>query len=259
MGDRGDVGEEALGRVPWSSITEQDPVLVLLSLAAGCVDAVSSYLGLNHVFRANMTGNTVLLGIALGQAQGRAALRSGLALTGFVLGVAAGAVIVERGREDVVWPSVVTVALALECAVLVAFALGWYLAGAPAGKALYSLIALSALAMGIQSIAVRRLGVSGVATTFVTGTLTSLRRRLIDRLRSAVSAAVSEGHDTERPEQETTSAHDLAQPAAVWLVYGVGAVVVGLTELRWRSAATLLPAAVVAVVAVTAAIRYRHR
>lgn len=141
-----------------------------------------------------------------------------------------------------------------------AFAVGWHLAGAPAGKALYSLIALSALTMGIQSVAVRRLGISGVATTFVTGTLTSLTRRLIDRLRSAVSPSVaSDGHDTESPEQETPSAHDLAQPAAVWLVYGVGAVVGGLAELRWQSAATLLPAAVVAVVVVTAATRYRHR
>lgn len=72
MGDRGqEARNEAQGRVPRSSITERDAMLVLLSLAAGCVDAVS-YLGLNHVFTANMTGNTVLLGIALGQAQGQA-------------------------------------------------------------------------------------------------------------------------------------------------------------------------------------------
>ncbi|MGW1072936.1 YoaK family protein [Streptomyces sp. NPDC002537] len=38
--------------------------LVLLTLVTGFVDAVS-YLGLNHVFVANMTGNVVFVGFAL--------------------------------------------------------------------------------------------------------------------------------------------------------------------------------------------------
>lgn len=74
----------------------RDAMLASLSLAAGCVDAVC-YLGLGQVFVANMTGNTVLLGLAIGQADGRNVLQSGTALVGFVLGVAAGAAIVERG------------------------------------------------------------------------------------------------------------------------------------------------------------------
>lgn len=226
-------------------------MLVLLSSAAGCVDAVS-YLGLGQVFTANMTGNTVLLGIAIGQAQGQAALRSGVALVGFIAGVTAGALIVERGREDAVWPLAVTVALALECVILVALAVGWNLAGGET----YTLIFLAALAMGVQSVAVRRLGVSGVATTFITGTLTSLTRRLVDRLRSAV---VSADQDTERP-GKTPSTRELVEPAAVWLVYGVGAIVGGTAALRWQFATiTLLPIAVVAVVVVTAAVLHRRR
>jgi uncharacterized membrane protein YoaK (UPF0700 family) len=62
-------------------------MLVMLSLAAGCVDAVG-YLGLGQIFVANMTGNTVLLGLALGQAEARAALRAVVALVGFIVGVA---------------------------------------------------------------------------------------------------------------------------------------------------------------------------
>jgi uncharacterized membrane protein YoaK (UPF0700 family) len=73
-------------------------MLTSLSLAAGCVDAVG-YLGLGQVFVANMTGNTVLLGLAIGQADGRGVLHAGTALIGFVLGVAVGAAIVERGPE----------------------------------------------------------------------------------------------------------------------------------------------------------------
>jgi uncharacterized membrane protein YoaK (UPF0700 family) len=72
----------------------QDAMLTSLSLAAGCVDAVG-YLGLGQVFVANMTGNTVLLGLAIGQADGQAILHAGIALVGFVLGVALGAAIVQ--------------------------------------------------------------------------------------------------------------------------------------------------------------------
>jgi len=174
-------------------------MLVMLSLAAGCVDAVG-YLGLGHIFVANMTGNTVLLGLALGQAQGQAALRAVVALVAFTVGVAAGSMIVGSDREEATWPSAVTAALAVELAILVALAAGWFLVGSePAGGAGYTLIGLLALAMGVQSAAVRRLGVPGVATTFITGTLTSLTEEAISRLRPAVSAAVSDKDGEELP------------------------------------------------------------
>jgi uncharacterized membrane protein YoaK (UPF0700 family) len=40
------------------------------------------FLGLGQIFVANMTGNTVLLGLALGQAKGQAVLRAVVALAG---------------------------------------------------------------------------------------------------------------------------------------------------------------------------------
>src|SRR3712207_2924680 len=162
-------GGESRGRGGSSPATVRDAMLVMLSLAAGCVDAVG-YLGLGQIFVANMTGNTVLLGLALGQAKGQAALRAVVALAGFVVGVAAGAAIVGPGRERSAWSPAVTAALALELVVLVAFAVGWFLAEAePAGLAVYPLIVLPSLAMGVQSAAVRRLGIPGVATTYITG------------------------------------------------------------------------------------------
>ena len=54
---------------------QRDAMVLVLTWAAGGVDAIS-YLGLGHVFTANMTGNAVLLGLAVGQGQGLAALRS---------------------------------------------------------------------------------------------------------------------------------------------------------------------------------------
>jgi uncharacterized membrane protein YoaK (UPF0700 family) len=231
-------------------------MLVMLSLAAGCVDAVG-YLGLGQIFVANMTGNTVLLGLALGQAKGQAALRAMVALAGFVVGVAAGAAVVGAGRERSAWSPAVTAALALELVVLVAFAVGWFLAEAePAGLAVYPLIVLPSLAMGVQSAAVRRLGIPGVATTYITGTLTDLTEGAIARLRPAVSAAVS---DDDRSEQRMPSARGLVLPADVWLAYGAGAVIVGIIAIRWPSGVLSVPVAVLALVVVVAVARFRRR
>ena len=44
-------------------------LLVLATIATGAVDGVS-YLGLHHIFVANMTGNVVFFGFALAGAQG---------------------------------------------------------------------------------------------------------------------------------------------------------------------------------------------
>src|ERR687894_366974 len=184
-------GSESRGGGATSPARIRDAMLVLLSLAAGCVDAVG-YLGLGQIFVANMTGNTVLLGLALGQAQGQAALRA--------------------------------------LVVLAAFAVGWFLVEAdPAGLAVYPLIALPSLAMGVQSAAVRRLGIPGVATTYITGTLTDLTEGAIARLRPAVYAAA---YDDDRSEQTGPSARGLLLPADVWLAYGAGAVIVGIMAVR---------------------------
>jgi uncharacterized membrane protein YoaK (UPF0700 family) len=94
--------DESRGWGGTSRATVRSAMLVMLSLAAGCVDAVG-FLGLGQIFVANMTGNTVLLGLALGQAKGQAALRAVVALAGFVIGVGAGAAIVGRGRERSTW------------------------------------------------------------------------------------------------------------------------------------------------------------
>jgi uncharacterized membrane protein YoaK (UPF0700 family) len=144
----------------------RDALLLALTAAAGWVDALS-YSALGHVFTANMTGNLVLLGLAVGSAQAGGAVRSVVALAGFAAGALLASALTRDAAGD--WPRRVTAALAVEAAALVAFAALWR-----AGTSVEALIALSAVGMGIQSAAVRRLAVAGVATTFVTGTLTSL-------------------------------------------------------------------------------------
>src|SRR3546814_21085914 len=85
-----------------------------------------------------MTGNTILLGLAMGQAKVTAALRSCAALVGFVLGAVVAAAISERGAKDAIWPRAVTVALALELTVPVTLARSLPLAGDEAAATAHS-------------------------------------------------------------------------------------------------------------------------
>lgn len=221
-------------------------LLVLLALISGCVDAVS-YLGLGHVFTANMTGNTVLLGMALGGAAGLSVARSATALLGFVAGAAVGAAVVRRGPDRPVWPPAVTVALALEAAALLVLAAATLVAGSPPGAAAEAgLIALSALPMGLQSTAVRRLGVSGVTTTVITSTLASAVEGLVGRLGARRREAASAGTPT-------------WLQAAVFVAYGVGAILGAATDQLWQLRALWLPAALTGLVVLVALARFRGR
>src|SRR4030095_15306801 len=83
------------GNSPAFPTLGREGMLLVLTGAAVCVDAIT-YRGPGHVFTAMMTGNTVLLGLALGQGEVLAALRSILALIGFAIGAFVGAIIVVR-------------------------------------------------------------------------------------------------------------------------------------------------------------------
>ena len=60
-------------------------VLIGLTFMSGMVDAVS-YLGLGHVFVANMTGNVVFLGFVAGGAADLSAVLALIAIVAFALG-----------------------------------------------------------------------------------------------------------------------------------------------------------------------------
>ena len=241
-------------RGSWARRHGRDIMLLVLTWAAGNIDAVG-YLALGQVFTANMTGNTVLLGLHLGREQGAAALRALVALLGFGLGLVIGALIVERIRDKGPWPPAVTWALALEAAMLAAFAAGLYLTWKVREIVeTQALIALSAIAMGIQSAAVRRLNVPGIATTFVTGTLTTAVTSLVAGSRLAASSSVAA---PARVEGVPAAGHwwrGVRLQLVALLVYGLGATVGGLAHERWPTLVAVLPfVAVAAVVAAAAA------
>jgi uncharacterized membrane protein YoaK (UPF0700 family) len=152
-----------------------DPLSLLaallgLTVVSGLVDAVS-YLGLGHVFTANMTGNVVVLGFAAAGAPGfsiSATLTSlGVFLAGAVLGGGLAGRVHERGR-------LITASIAVEAVAIGAAALVAFLAGTGPGWPRLTVIAILAMAMGMRNAAVRRIGIRDLTTTVLTQTLTGL-------------------------------------------------------------------------------------
>lgn len=235
----------------------RDAMLVLLACTAGCVDALS-YLKLGHVFTANMTGNTVLLGIAIGQWDGPAVLRSGLALLGFSAGVTI-ATLMDKNTDsaDGAWPLSVTIMLALECALLWLFAFGMRHADATvyAGTNVRALIALSAATMGLQSVAGRRLDVSGITTTYITGTFTGLISRLVIHL---LSLAGGNAKSSRAPISRLQARYHIGLLTAVWVGYLAAAIAIAVMLTRFSFAAAVVPAALLTIIIVTAATRLRQ-
>jgi uncharacterized membrane protein YoaK (UPF0700 family) len=144
--------------------------LLALTLGTGLIDAVS-YLGLGHVFSANMTGNVVLLGFGIAGTGGLPVLSPVIAAGAFLIGAVLGTRLM-AGREPA---AEFTVALALEILLLLLAALLAALvdihSNALSGD---TIIAILALAMGTRNAAVRRLGVPDLTTTVLTMTLTGL-------------------------------------------------------------------------------------
>jgi len=224
-------------------IAIRNTLLLVLSGTAGYFDAVC-FLALK-VFPANMTGNTVVLSVALVHADREAILYAGSALLGFVAGAALGSWIVEPDESATIWPRRVSVALALEAALLIGFAIAWWWTGEHAiGDPLVraALVIAAASAMGTQSAAAQRLGVAGVSTVAVTGTLTGLTADLVAMARRGLAASAP-GRDMGL--------------LAVWLVYAGGAAIAAASP-RERLAALVFPAALIVMVTLAAMIAARR-
>jgi uncharacterized membrane protein YoaK (UPF0700 family) len=163
---------------PWGGLWSDPahgplPVLLLtLTVVTGVVDAVS-ILSLGRVFVANMTGNVVFVGFALGGAPGFSLSASLAALAGFLVGAFVGGAMIGRMGKNraVLLRNTVGIELAL---VLVAVGLA-YAFSTPFGNAAKdSIAAVTAVAMGIQNATARRLAVPDLTTTVLTMTLTGL-------------------------------------------------------------------------------------
>jgi uncharacterized membrane protein YoaK (UPF0700 family) len=132
-----------------------------------------SFVGLGHVFTANMTGNVVFIGFALAGVQELSLERSLVALASFAAGALAGGLLTNRGARPPA--QLLVMAAAGEAAFLaIAAAVGFGHALPPSWSVAHGLIVLTAIAMGLRNAIVRKLAVADVTTTVLTLTITGL-------------------------------------------------------------------------------------
>lgn len=146
--------------------------LLALTFTTGLIDA-TCYLGLGHVFTANMTGNVILLGFGIAGGYGLPVVAPLVSLGGFLAGAAVGGRLARR--LDHSHRTHITYALAGEAACLAVAALALAVVNVRVGAfSAYAVIAVIAVAMGVRNATTRGLGVPDLTTTVLTGTLTAL-------------------------------------------------------------------------------------
>ena len=211
-------------------------ILLLVGLA-GYFDAIS-YLGLGHVFTANMTGNIVLLALNIGQRDLSAVLHYLCALGGFCLGILCGALLVGQASVGDVRTPAMTRAVAVEGILLLIFAVLWLVNGTkPQGDVILVLLGLASMAMGLQSAIVRGIGHPGIATTALTSPLATLMTELakcIDFMTHAASRTKGGTGSQAKPDV-------IRHLVAVLLMYGLAALVGGVTLTLFPTEAVFLP------------------
>lgn len=153
------------------------PPSILLSMTAvtGMVDAVS-FLALGHVFTANMTGNIVFLGFAIGGASDLSVSGSLMALICFAVGALLGG---RMTRKMIPQDSGAALAHALVIETILFFfaaaiSIGFTAPYADHKQKIFSVIALTAVAMGFRNSLIRKLAIPDLTTTVLTLTIAGL-------------------------------------------------------------------------------------
>lgn len=164
---------------PKMTVGRRQALVVVLAVVSGATDAIG-FLGLGGAFTSVMTGNMVLLGLGAGTGNGTLVAHAALAIAAFVVGCVVGTRVAGTHQPgDGVWPAAVTRALIVELGVILLFAIGWEATGGhPSESMQLGLLAVNAVALGLQSSTTQRFGVSGLSTTYLTGTLTGVVIRL---------------------------------------------------------------------------------
>ena len=156
---------------------------VLLTIGSAATDVIS-FTRLGSVFASVMTSNIVFLGLAAANQSAALAGHAAVSFAGYVIGVAGGSRMARSGCRNgdaapghggKPWSAWITATLITEAAIFAVFAAGWEITGTkPSGAAQFFLLAVATVAMGMQSAVVIVLGIAGVSTTYLTGTLTTL-------------------------------------------------------------------------------------
>lgn len=147
-------------------------LMLALTFSTGVIDAVG-YLGLDRVFTGNMTGNVVLLGMAVAGGNDLPVLRPALALLFFMVGAILAGRLLRKAPEG--WSGRMSVAFGAVALGATAIAVVVGLRDVAADEFLGSAVTSGlAAVMGIQAAAAKRLKVAEVTTVVVTSTITGL-------------------------------------------------------------------------------------
>lgn len=146
-------------------------LMLALTFSTGVIDAVG-YLGLDRVFTGNMTGNVVILGMALTGANGLPIVGPIIALALFMVGAALAGRMLRS--MPVGWSTRTTGLLIGVGVVLLAAATAVLIVADPSEPIKLSVTGALGLAMGTQAGAARQIGVKDVTTVVVTSTIVGL-------------------------------------------------------------------------------------
>ncbi|MGH8274241.1 MAG: YoaK family protein, partial [Gammaproteobacteria bacterium] len=185
---------------------------------------------LGNVLPSAMTGNTALLGLALGQGRLRDAVPFIIAFGAFCGGTAVTTVALNLWRNACSSTRLASRLLAAEALLLAAFLLFWLLAGRPFGDgARDGLIVLAAFAMGMQGMVARLDNRPGVNTIVFTSTLSAI-------VGAATLALLRRPHHL---------AWDTKRQIGMFAAYFIGALISGLLVWSGSPAIAALPFALV--------------
>ncbi|CAN5388869.1 YoaK family protein [soil metagenome] len=147
-------------------------LMLALTFSTGVVDAVG-YLGLDRVFTGNMTGNVVILAMAIADPSSKLPVIGPIvALACFLIGAAiAGRVL--RGLEAG-WHVRTTVLFSCVAALLATATILAFLVPERPEPLSFAITGAMGLAMGIQAGSARHIGVADVTTVVVTSTLVGI-------------------------------------------------------------------------------------
>jgi uncharacterized membrane protein YoaK (UPF0700 family) len=162
-------------------VRRPETVAVLLATVSGFVDAFV-YLRIFPVFTANQSGNLVLAGIAVGQGHWAEASASAVSLALYMAGAGIGVAAFDRaltgGRPRLMGALGAEIAV-LAALVVTALVLGrGNTASSDVDVPVLLIVGVTALAMGLQGMALRKVRSVGVLTTGGTGNVTTIGERL---------------------------------------------------------------------------------
>jgi uncharacterized membrane protein YoaK (UPF0700 family) len=219
-------------------------VAVLLTWIAGFVDAVG-FLQLGGVYTANMSGNSVSLGIHASAQEWATAFAHGWPILVYVLGLIGCRILIEAGAR-LRFRSIAAVALFLELLFLLPPCFYALVHPSPQDALTIAFVGLLALAMGVQNAALSHFSTLTVHTGFVTGTLLKMAEEFVKLL--------SWCWDTVRRDQHTfgqmlsavsrqKSFGVSASLLVIWIFYVAGAICGTLGTHRWHTRSLMVPIA----------------